>query len=414
MTNETNHQRSIIFPSLVCGFSSLFVLFQCMLQTSTSVMIKDLKAAFSINILGVSLLASCFFYTYLLLQIPAGMLVDRFGARKLLTGSLILTAIACILFAKTEILTIAVASRILLGISCAPSVVAALYLMARWFPSRYFALIAGLMEMLGMLGGAAGESLIARSVTLFGWRETLLVCGLIAVFLAILMWIIVRDSPKSENILPVLNQENSWKNLVSVVSLPQAWINGIYTGLVFALLAAFAGFWCIPYLMHRYDIELSVAADASATIFVGAAIGAPLFGWWSDRIGKRRLPMIIAGGILLIITLLVLYLNTVTIAAMFGLLFALGLFSGVYVLPFAVMRDITTENVRGTAMGYTNMMCIAIGAPMLQPLIGWILDQKPDQYESALFLLPMCMAVALVLAFLVRETNCGVIPAKAH
>lgn len=412
-----------ILPWFGWGLSSLFVLFQFLLQTSTSVMIHDLEKAFSIDVLGVSLLASSFFYTYLVLQIPAGMIVDRFGVRMTLTAGLLLAAVACFIFAQTHFLSLAVASRIILGIASAPGVVSALYLAARCFPARYFALIAGLMECLGMLGGVAGESLMARFIGAFGWRDTLLGCAWIALLMGILTWIIVRDrfdiliETNEES-----NQKNSWKNLLSVLRLPQAWINGFFAGTIFAILAAFAGFWCVPYLMNRYGVTLSSAADASAITFLGAAFGAPLLGWLSDHLEQRKSLMIFVTAISLLLTSIILYVPTIPFSYMYFLLFALGVCSGVYVLPFAVMRDITPHHVRATAMGYTNMMCIVIGAPFLQPFIGWILSQKLQvgishvvfsQYQCALVVLPMSLFVALILAFFVRETGDrlhGIIP----
>ena len=87
-------------------------------------------------------------------------------------------------------------------------------------------------------------------------------------------------------------------------------------------------------------------------------------------------------------------------------LLLLGFTSGVYVLPFAVMRDITPHHVKGTAMGYTNMMCIIIGAPLLTPMVGWILTLQPNQYRTSLVVFPISLLFALILSFFVRETYC--------
>lgn len=390
-----------IFSLLGWVISSLLVLFQVSLQTSTSVIIHDLEQAFSVDLLGVSLLASSYFYTYLFLQIPAGMIIDRYGVRVTLSGGLMLAALSCLIFAKSHILPSAMASRIILGIAAAPGVVAALYLTARCFPARYFALIAGLMECLGMLGGVVGESVMARFVTHFGWRDTFFGCALFAFLLSILAAFFVRDPTKTVH----TTEANSWQNLLCVIRLPQAWINGLVTGLIFAILASFAGLWCVPYLMHHYQVSLHQAADASSLIFIGAAFGAPFFGWLSDHLGQRKSLMIIFSGAMLATMSIILY-GHMSFGWMHFYLFVLGITSGVYVLPFAVMRDITPHHVRGTAMGYTNMMCIIIGAPILTPTVGWILTSQPNQYQTALIVFPLSLLLALILSFFVRETYC--------
>lgn len=390
-----------ILPLLGWLISSLLVLFQVSLQTSTSIMIHDLEKEFSIDVLGVSILASSYFYTYLVLQIPAGLIIDRYGVRVTLTMGLLLAALSCYIFAKSDIVSWAIASRIILGIAAAPGVVAALYLTARCFPARYFALIAGLMECLGMLGGLLGESAMARFVAAFGWRDTFLGCAMIAFVMGLCAWLVIRE-PLATNV-PV--EKNIWDNLLCVIRLPQAWINGLISGLIFAIIASFAGLWCVPYLMHRYPISLNNAADASALIFLGAALGAPFLGWLSDHLGQRKSLMIIFSGLTLLIMLIIIY-SSVSFIFICFYLFLLGIVSGVYVLPFAIMRDITPAHVRGTAMGYTNMMCIIIGSPILTPIIGWILSQQAENYQLALILFPISLVWALLLTFFVRETNC--------
>jgi len=405
-------------PWFVWGMSSLFVSYQMLLQTSPSVMIADLQQAFSINPFGVSLLASSFYYTYVLLQIPAGMLIDRVHPRYCLTACLIGIAIVTIVFAGAHSLNVARTGRILQGAFSAPSVVPALFLAAIWFPSRQFALLAGLTEMIGMSGSAIGQALLAPMSGYFGWRETLIGCALFGLILAALTFFIIKSNPPSfpeEELLEVTpHQTHIFKNLLKVISYPQAWINGFFSGLLFSVTGAFGAFWCIPFLQHMYPVTLNVAASASSMILFGSAIGAPILGWVSDRLGLRRMPMIISTMIVLTLMLIVIYVPISQLPLMFLLLFFLGFFSSAYVLPYAVIRDIVPSNVRGTAMGYTNMMSIMIGAPILIPLVGWVLNSDLPQftnktiaYQHALSVLPVSLGIGLLLAFFVRETHCG-------
>jgi len=407
----------LLMPWLVWGISSLFVTYQMLLQTAPSVMLTDLQSAFSVNKFGVSLLSSCFFYTYLLLQIPSGMLVDRVHPRYCLTFCLLGIVISTLLFAWAPTLAMAKTSRILQGVFSAPSVVPALYLAAIWFPAKRFALVAGLTEMIGMSGAALGQVLLAPSVDQYGWRGTLVGCALLGLALALLTYTLVRENPDDaeKKKQQAKNKTSFLRDLLVVISYPQAWINGLFSGLLFSIAAAFGSLWCIPYLMQVYSVSLDLAAGASGMLLFGVAFGAPVLGWISDRIGLRRLPMLISTAMVFILMMAVLYIPNIPITLMFILLFALGFFSSAYALPFAVMRDIMPEHVRGTAMGYTNLMCILIGAPVLQPLIGWILNTELTMspahqaldYQYALSVLPISLFIGLILAFFIKETHCG-------
>lgn len=416
---RSNNRFDRFLPWLVWGVSSLFVSFQMLLQTSPSVMIPDLQAAFSIDAFGVSLLASSFFYTYVLLQIPAGMLIDKVQPRYCLTVCLVGIAAVTLLFASAHSLEMARTGRILQGVFSAPSVVPALFLAAIWFPARRFALIAGLTEMIGMLGSAIGQALLAPCSGYFGWRGTLVGCALVGLMLAVLTWFVVRDKKveaeekTSETTPPSTKSPHIFRNFLTVISYPQAWINGLFSGLLFAVSAAFGAFWAIPYLIQVYGFSLNKAAIASSMILFGAALGAPAIGALSDYLGLRKLPMLVSTGFVIMLMLIVLYMPMNNLPLILLILFSLGFFSSAYVLPFAVMRDIMPAHVRGTAMGYTNLMSILIGAPLLQPFIGWVLNLQSTgtvskvAYQHALTVLPVCLGLGLILAFFVRETHCG-------
>lgn len=377
-------------------------LYQFVLQISISVMIPGLSQSFAVDGFVVSLLSSSFFYIYLICQMPAGMVVDYFKPRKVVFISQMGLALGCFLFANSPNLTIAYASRVLMGFVSAPTFVCIFYLIATTLPSRYFALVAGLTETMAMLGGVAGQALLARCVMWFGWRHTMMILSGIACCLAILAVSVIRDEPKKESDKHAASQ-NMLSNLITMLKMPQAWINGLYAGLTFGLIAAFSGFWCIPYMMELYHITLARAADVSSMMFLGAATGTPLIGWLSDRMGTRRILMMSCALFAAIVLIFVLYFPPIQLAWMFLLLYLLGLFSAAYLLPFAVIRDITSPDIRGTAMGYINMMCIIIGSPILQPLIGWLLHVHGavhlHNYREALTVLPICLIAAFGLAW---------------
>jgi MFS family permease len=418
LSNVRSARLNKILPWLVWGMSSLFVTYQMLLQTAPSVMINDFEQAFAINAFGVSLLASSFYYPYVLLQIPAGMLIDRMQPRYCLTACLLAIAAVTVVLASAHTLNVARVGRILQGVFSAPSVIPALYLAAIWFPSRRFALVAGLTEMIGMSGSALGQMMLAPACGEFGWRVALIGCAMAGLILAGLTWFIIREKTPDDNDESIAevsaHKAHVLRNLLVVISYRQAWISGLFAGLLFSISGAFGAFWCIPYLIHTYGLSLNVAAAASSMTLFGSALGAPAIGWLSDKLGLRRLPMILSTVLVLGLMLIILYVPITDLPLLFVLLFCLGFFSSAYVIPYAVVRDIVPANVRGTAMGYTNMMCILVGAPILQPLIGWLLNADLNHhmadvlaYRDALDVLPLSLLIGLVLAFFVKETYCG-------
>ena len=316
------------------GIAAAFVLYQFLLQASTSVMVPELENAFKIDVATVGLLSASFFYPYVFLQMPAGCLVDKFGARLILCCSITGCALACWLFALSHSLWLAELSRIIMGITTASAVVSALYLAVNWFPIERFALLAGLTEMLGMLGGALGQNILAFGVNHIGWRGTLIFCGVAGIILAASAIFLVFDHPPGKP--PHRHSERSMlSEFIQVLQLPQVWLSGVFGGLVFALITGFAALWSVPYLIAVYHIPLTTAAAASSMVFWGAALGGPVAGWITGYFATRRRVMQLGTTLSVLLSIFIFYYPGVPLATMFFALFGLGFFCGVYVLMFS-------------------------------------------------------------------------------
>lgn len=406
---------------IVWAFGSLFLLYQFLLQTSGSVMIPSLEQAFHINAAGVGLLSSSYFYTYLVMQVPAGFLVDRFGARRLLVAGMLICAMAVWLFANAQTVAVAEFSRLLMGLVAAPAFAAALFLVANWFPPERFATIVGFTELLGMSGSMLGQVYLAASIAHVGWRETLVRFSILGILIAISVWVIVRDRPRKsiyQKPTHATSLIHVFSHLWKVMGLPQVWVIGLFSGLTFALISAMGGLWGVPYLTLRYGASPTLTAFASSMIFVGVGFGCPFFGWVSDRVHKRKPVMALGTLSCLAILLCVLYLPNIPFGLMFALMFALGFTSSVYMIPFALVSEITPKEARGTAVGLTNMLSIVIGSPILQPIIGRLLELNTQHqvingvqifqlrdYQLTLGLLPIILLLALVTLLFIRETD---------
>jgi len=164
----------------------------------------------------------------------------------------------------------------------------------------------------------------------------------------------------------------------------------------------------------------------TSMIFFGWAVGGPLYGWVSDKMGLRKIPMIFAT----VSTLVVLALIMTTHASPFqmkGLMFLLGAFSSGFIIAFSVVREINSPLLIGTAIGFTNTLNNASGA-LAQPIIGILLDRRSDgtlmadgnpfysvgAYNEALLFLPICILIALIMMAFIQETFCQPIKQKSE
>lgn len=411
-----------LLPWVMWGLGALFYCYGFFQRVAPSVMVDELMRAFSVGAAITGTLSALYFFTYAGLQVPIGLLLDRFGPRRILALAGLLGAVGSWAFAQADTLGPAYVGRALIGAGAAVSWVGSLTLAATWFPPRRFALLTGLTMALGMAGAIGGQVPLSAAVEAFGWRGTLMVAGVVAAVLAAAVWLIVRDRPEDMEAGHAKTGESQdehgfFEGLKATLTESQTFWTTLYGAMMAAPLLAFPGLWGVPYLMSVYHLERPEAAGMTSLFLIGWGIGSPLYGWISDRIGRRRLPMLVSSTVSLLVTLLWLY-GGLPLVAIAPLMFLTGLFAGAMVLTFATAREHNPTWAAGATLGFVNMCVMSTGI-VFQPLIGWLLDLNWDgtvvegarlysehAYAVALGVLPACYLLALIGALKVTETWC--------
>ena len=158
---------------LVFIIAALGIPYQFYLQSTPGVMVAGLYQSFGLNATQIGILTSCFFYTYLALQVPAGILVDAIGARRSLMLGIVGCVFGCALFAGAPNYSFAIAARLIMGLLASFFVPAAMVIAQSWHPVSRFALLAGLGESIGMAGGGCGEYAMCKEMAVIDWRGSI-------------------------------------------------------------------------------------------------------------------------------------------------------------------------------------------------------------------------------------------------
>ncbi len=333
-------------------------------------------------------------------------------------------ALSCLGFSFAESLHSSVIFRILMGIFAAPGLVGAFYVIDQRFLKRYFSFLVGITEMCTVLGTAVGQTILAQGVIHIGWRHTLMIYSIMGLIAAILGFAFLRERkqkaplnifakikkifirPKVYYTSPsdsLIRKGTFKQNLKLLLKLPDLWIASLISGLAFAILSAFAGFWCIPFLQNNFQFSLSQAALASASIFAGAAICTPFMGMVTDKLKNKITTLII--WVFVIITLLffpLIFIPGLPLGLIYALLIIIGMLSSVYVIPFALAKRMAPPGVSATAMGLVNVLSILIGAPILQPLIGGVIHAT-NSFILGLSLFPLLTIIAAILSLQLKK-----------
>lgn len=388
-------------------------------RAAPSVMVDPLMSAFSVGAGAMGNLAALYLYVYAVLQLPVGLLLDRWGPRILVSGGMALTAAGVATFAFADNIWIAYAGRLAIGAGSAVAFISALTLAAAWHPPSRFGMFSGMTMGYAMIGGFLAQGPLGGLVDQVGWRDPLAASALWGLALAALIWLVVRDRPDGGRVQRTGTQ-GLGRSLVQAMSLRQNWILGVFGCLLSGPFLTYGLLWGVPHITLIYGVDRETAGFSASLMTVGFAIGGPLGGFLSDRFRRRKLPLVFAAASSLVLWSLIVMGPKVPLWQLQTMIFLIGLFGGSMILTLALARELSPPSIGGAVTGFVNGMFVGGGA-LMQPIVGIVLDQvwdgkidaatgvpyyAPEHYDQALLVLPAAAVVGLILAFFMRESHC--------
>jgi len=297
-----------------------------------------------------------------------------------------------------------------MGISAAFAYIGLLALAKAWFNPRTFRTINGLTISISTIGAMLGTTWVAVYVTQENWREIIRLSAFIPFFIAILMYLVVRDKPnKSAIIRSNLTIHHMALNFLIVIRNAQVWLLGIYGGLMFTLATAFAGFWCMPFFALLYGSQSEMYEYGPSFIYLGIFVGASFIVWlsniWDNYLIMRWYAFLSA-----LVMLTILYVPNIPFPLMCLLLILLGVLVPAFLLPFVLAPNLASKKVTASVFALVNILEIGFSTLTLQ-LIGFLLEIKTDNihalkdYQIALSVIPIGLFGAIILTYFMRTSQ---------
>lgn len=397
-----------------------FFLYEFFLRTFIGSVAGQIIPDLGLNVETFALLASAYAIAYGLMQIPVGVLTDRYGVKIILIFAALVCAVATFFFAHAHSFVSAFTSRLAMGFGSSFAFVCLLVVVATWFPRKNFAFFAGVSQFIGTMGPfLAGGPLIALLYFLHGnWRATLSLIGGFGIVLAILMVFIVKNKPPNveHSTIFVARAYPVKTQLLKLMRNKQAWLVAIYSGCVYVSIEFLAAMWGNVYLQAR-GITQQGAGNIISLAWVGYAIGCPLLGALSD-FGRRRKPWLIITAIVGFFTTFgITYLPLRDTPGVYSIFFfLLGIAAAGQNLGFATISEHVEKANRATALGLNNG-AVTLFTAMVPPSASYFIYRvtgpsgmamhNPHTFMLGFSIMPLLYLVgAFIAIFLIKETYC--------
>ncbi len=381
----------------------------------------------SFNISGTTFgnLGSTYFYAYMLMQIPSGMLADSLGARRTVSVGTLVAGIGSIIFGYAPTIFWAFLGRLLVGLGVSVVFISILKIQSEWFKEREFGTMSGITSFVGNLGGLLAKTPLVIMVGILSWRQSFAVIGIISIVVAVLCYIFTRNTPQDMGLPSIAEIEgkevkkvngqkpNLQRGLIKVMSNLRTWPGFFVFAGFFGAFVTLTGSWGEAYLVEVYGIEKVSAANYTMVAVLGIALGSIVIGKFSDSIKKRKLPMILFGIIYVTSWAILVFVNggKPPIATLMPLLFILGFTCPVFVLGWGCAKEVNPPEIAGISTSVVNIGGF-FGAAILPPILGNVFDKfggilpPVELYQKAFMYSFVSVIIGFIFIFLIKETNC--------
>jgi nitrate/nitrite transporter NarK len=409
----------------VWGLGAALYLIGFFQRVAPAVLTRELSTEFGLTAATLGNLSAVYFYSYVAMQIPTGLLADHWGPRRTLAAGGVVAAAGAMLFGLADSYALVVLGRLLIGGAVGVAFVSMLKLSTHWFHPSRFAAVAGAAVATGVIGAVSAGAPLRLAVDAFGWRQVVVLTGVLSALVTVATWLVVRDDPRDRGYRSYMPERKAdaarhtvLGGLRESLRSRNTWLVFFVNGAVAGAPLAFAGLWGVPFLTTHYGLSTATAAGINSLVLVAWAFGGPVLGALSDRMGARKPIYLVGTAAAFVGWIVVVFVPALPVPALAAVLVVIGVASAAAMVGFALVKETVPPSLAGTAGGITNMGNM-LGGMSLQPAIGWVLDRMwtgetlagervfdLDAYRAGFMLMLAWLGAAVVLVLFTRETHC--------
>jgi sugar phosphate permease len=391
-------------------------------RVSPAVVASELRSAFSISGASLGLLASAYFYSYAIMQIPVGILSDSWGAKKTIILFSLIASVGAICFGFSPDFSMALVSRAVVGFGLSAVFIAVMCILAQWFRPMELARVSGLLMAIGGAGWFLATTPLALLSQYVGWRTSIISIGVVSLFIVFLIWLMVEDTPGKGGTGDISGKidgqatarRNTVEDLKIVFRNKSFWAISIWFIMRGGALFGFFGLWAGPYLVDVYKLSSSAAGNVLSMVAFAILSISPVMGHISDKTLMSRKKVLVGTSMINVLCWLVmlLFFQNLPVVALYIIFFFMGItISSVGTIAIVTAKELFPHEMAGTSMGATNLFPF-VGAVIFQPLMGYVLDKggkiggmyTSSSYRILIWVLFITSIVALISIMQCRET----------
>ncbi|MGH7276211.1 MAG: MFS transporter [Candidatus Rokuibacteriota bacterium] len=361
-------------------------------------LIPTFVADLGLSYAAAGTIQTAYFWTYAVVQVPIGIVADRWGSRRVMMASMAVLVAGALAFAASRTYVESIGARMLVGLGGAAIWVPGMRLITEWFPRRERGRATGLLSAGGGVGGTLGLVIVPWIASAFGWRTAYGVLAAPAALVLVLIALGIRRGAVSAAGAP-----RGAGSLGRVLATPALW--PLNVSVFFSYGGYFSFLTFMPaFLVRRMALSDTQAGLVTGLITAGTILSWPLAGALSDRMGRRKpIYLVSQAASALACAAFALVVPSLGLPGAVVAALASGLLIGGMILPFVSIVEMFPPELAATAAGVTNAACFA-GGMILPIVLGRVVDVT-GSFGAAFLVAAAVQGIALIIGVFMVETG---------
>ena len=383
----------------IWGVASIFYAYQYILRVMPNIMLDDLMQQFEMDAAIFGQFSGIYYIGYVAMNLPLGIMLDRYGPKKVMTGCILLTVSGLLPIIFTSHWAYPILGRFLMGVGSSAAILGAFKIIRMTFAEVHFTRMLSLSVSIGLLGAIYGGGPVSLLCQSLGYKDVIIIFAILGLVLAAATYFIVPEM-EAEHTTSVMS------DIKEALGNKRVIFTCICAGLMVGPLEGFADVWGTAFLKQVYGFDNNISASLPSMIFIGMCFGAPVLSLFAEK--TNYLATITGAGIIMAISFFVMLTGILSTQIMGILFIIIGVCCAYQILAIYKASTYVSENVAGLTTAITNMIIMFFGY-IFHTLIGYIVHHMGgvgvhDALVYGIAIIPIALTIGS-LGFVILMVN---------
>ena len=391
--------RSIAW--IMWSIVSIFYAYQYILRVMPNIMMDDILRQFHIDTATFGQFSGIYYIGYSLMHLPIGIMLDRFGPKKVLPGCMIMTVIGLLPIIFADYWVYPIIGRALIGMGSSAAILGSFKVIRLGFSEDRFTRMLSLTVTIGLIGAIYGGAPVNFMCMTLGYKTVVALFVVMGICLALITYLIIPA-------IEVTSKTTIFGDIKDVFSNPKVIIVCLLAGLMVGPLEGFADVWGTAFLKQNYGFDSVIASSLPSLIYIGMCFGSPILSFIAEK-STYYFGTIIAAAIIMAVSFFALTFGYATLNSMSIMFIAVGVCSAYQIIAIYKASTYVQEHVVGLTTAIANMIIMTFGYAF-HSIIGVIVNamggpQSPEAFQLGIAVIPIGLVIGIVgyLALIIFE-----------